>query len=147
MAELKVEGVRELDEWFKTATPKLERQALRPGVRRGARVIVTEAKRRVPVLTGGLKRSLTVKMDATEARRKAGEITALATFRRPQGNHAHLVERGHDIKTTTDGPKLGSVAPRPFMRPAREEKKHAVRGEVEKKVREWIKKQKAKARA
>ncbi len=139
-----VRGAAELQRFFAEATPSLERKALRIGVRAGARVIAVEAKRRVPVVTGNLRRSITVKAKSGEEQRRKGEIMAIVTHRRPLGNHAHLVERGHDIyrgKKEKGGVKIGKVAARPYMRPARETKRHQVRGEIEKKIRDWIAKQ------
>lgn len=126
MADIKVKGLRELDEFLTTLTPKLEQNVLRGGMRAGANVVKTEVRRLAPVKSGQLRDGVKV---STNARR--GRVSAKVKL---TGKHAFLgpwLEFGtaaHQIKAKGKGLFFGGLfarsvdhpgaRPQPFMRPA-----------------------------
>ena len=100
--DIKIRGVQELSAALKDLDQKIKARLAGAATRAGARVIATEAKRRVHVVTGRLQRSIVVR--SARRRRGSTEQRALVIARAP---YAHIVE-------------LGSVrmAARPFLRPA-----------------------------
>lgn len=61
MANVKIEGLEELLKALDQFPKNLQKKALRPALREGAKVIHKQAKRFVPVDEGDLKRSLKVR--------------------------------------------------------------------------------------
>lgn len=111
-----VQGLAELQRTLDALPAKLEANLLRGALRAGAKVLADEAKRRVPVLHGDLKKSIRVsvrinrRLGRVEAVIKAGSgKKALATYlsggrqmvRSATPWYARLVEKGtrpHSIK-------------------------------------------------
>lgn len=75
--------------------------------RAGMQVALDVAKQKVPKRTGGLQRSMFVQ---TAKRPESGVVVAKLAFRRPAGNHAHLIEKGTRF-----------MPAQPFIRPAMDE--------------------------
>ncbi len=100
---VRILGAREMDSLLAELGPRVAKRVAGNAMRAGARVIRREARRRVRVRTGALKRSIVVR-----AGREPG--TAVVGFLRPTSRRAHLVEFG-----TRHSPA------RPFMRPAIDE--------------------------
>lgn len=107
----KSQSARLLNEALKTLEDKLARKLSMKALRKAGRVIVKEAKLRVPVRTGLLKKSIALR---AKQRRKRGS-PAIVVGTTKDAPHAHLIERGH-VQVGKRGKKF--VAARPFLRPA-----------------------------
>lgn len=109
IVNFEIKGAKEMERLLKELGPQVANKVGDQAVRAGARPIVEEAKRLVPVRTGQLRDSITTQVD----RRSGGdnERVALIGFKRPASSRAHLVEFG-----------TSHSAPRPFMRPALDSK-------------------------
>lgn len=125
-------GGAELQKALNQLPAKLERNVMRSALRQGANVIRDEARSNVPVKTGALKKSIKV---STRARR--GQVTATLKAGGKDAFYAHMVEYGtapHDIAVKSkkvlvfeDGGKATrarhpGISPKPFMRPAVDDK-------------------------
>lgn len=99
-----IEGARELEALLKTLGPNVARKVGVQAARAGAKPVLEEAKRRVPVDTGDLKSSLTI-MTASKTRKD--ERAVLIGVRGEAGGRAHFTEYGS-----------AHSAAKPFMRPA-----------------------------
>lgn len=99
---IKLEGAKELDRVLRRLPRKLGKRILTSASAAGGRVVSKEAKRLVPVNTGGLRDSIIVRRDP----RRPGLVIVGPKY--PEGAHGHLVEFG-----TAQG-----AAPHPFLRPA-----------------------------
>lgn len=100
-----IKGAREMENLLKQLGPRLASRVGDRALRAAAKPIVAEAKRLVPVKTGGLRRSITAVTSRKGARKDQRII--LIGFRPPASRRAHFTE-------------FGTVhsSPRPFMRPA-----------------------------
>lgn len=136
---INITGGRELALALKELPDKLHRSIMRKAMRAGARVIADEAKAKVPVQFGDLKRSVRVSTDS-----KRGEVTARAIAGNKKAFYANWVEFGtvgHEI-TARKGKKLRFTArdgklvetnrvlhpgarAQPYMRPALDTKGEA----------------------
>ena len=105
MAISEIKGAAEMARVLRALPGKIGDRLLANAVRAGGRVILKEAKRRVPVKTGRLRDSLVVKKDRTRPGVVVVHVGATYAAR-----HAHLVEFG----------TVHSAA-RPFLRPAFDE--------------------------
>jgi len=104
----RIQGAKELDRVLKRLPERVARNVLRGAVRKGAKVIEDEIRRRTPVgATGNLKASITQRgvrqVDKRTLTRQVGSFKG-GKFK---GYHAHLVEFG-TVK----------MSARPFIRPA-----------------------------
>lgn len=99
-------GAAELEWALKKLGEKIGNKVLDAALRAGARPIVKEAKRLVPVRSGELKRSITVRK-ATKRQRRRGFGEIFIGFRGEVSRRAHLSEFG-TVHSRAD----------PFMRPA-----------------------------
>jgi len=101
-----IEGAKEMERVLDLLGPQIARSLGQAAARAGAKIIVEEAKRLVPVQTGDLKESIVIKALPNRAR---GEDQAgvLIGFEKPTSRIAHLVEFG-----------TSNSAAQPFMRPA-----------------------------
>ena len=104
MAQINIQGLRELDAALAELPNRVAKRVAGNAVRAGARVIAADARQRVPVDTGELKRSITVRAGK---RKRRGVLTALVGFLRPTSRYAHLVEFG-----------TSHSSGKPLMRPA-----------------------------
>jgi HK97 gp10 family phage protein len=77
-ADLKIRGAAQLNAALLELSAEVAGRLGQNAVRAGARVVAAEAKRRVPVESGALKRSIKV---FTESKREAGKRTAYAGTR------------------------------------------------------------------
>lgn len=96
---INIRGDNEIKEMLRQIPPGLEAQALGPALMDAGRIVLAEAKSRVPVRNGGLKRSLGVVL-----RKWEGGKTVVVGRVRKGGAHAHLIEFGtkpHPIPRTT----------------------------------------------
>ena len=109
-----IQGAAEMERLLKELGPRAAVNAGRPALVAGARPIVEEAKRLVPVDTGDLRDAIAV--DASSRRQGlaaavGGEIGISIGFTKPTSRRAHLTEFG-----------TAHSAAHPFMRPAMEAK-------------------------
>ena len=113
--DFKITGGRELDKALKLLGQRTEKKLIGRAVRAGGKVIVKEARRRVPVRSGRLKKSLGVKVI-----RLRGRQTAQVGPRR-EGKfgvrYGHLVEFGVPAR---------GIPAKSFLRASADESKEAV---------------------
>ena len=83
-------------------------QALQNAIRAGLRMIMNEAKRRVPVKSGNLRKSIRI---STRVGKGYGDSAAALKAGGKGAKHAHLVEFGH-----VKGKGKAAAAAKPFMR-------------------------------
>jgi HK97 gp10 family phage protein len=103
--DFSIRGAKEMERLLKELGPNLAAKVGDQALRAGAKPIIEEAKRLVPVKSGALRDSITV---ATERKRNAdNQRMVLIGFKKPHSRRAHLTEFG----------TVHSVA-KPFMRPA-----------------------------
>jgi HK97 gp10 family phage protein len=104
---------------------KIQRKAVRTAAKSAAKVLLEEAKARVPVKTGNLKKSLGI-----NTRTKKGNIIVYVSPREGKkakydGFYGRFVELGHILREKgkgRNGKVIGHVPPKPFLRPAFETK-------------------------
>lgn len=89
MAELKIQGLAELNRTLQELPAKIERSVLRGGLRAGAGVIRDAAKSRVSTKTGALRDSIRVSM-----RVRGGSVKAQVKAGDKKAFYAHMVEFG-----------------------------------------------------
>lgn len=136
-AAVKLKGFKELEDIFEKLPLEVARGAGNDGIRAGAKIVLEEAKRRVPVKTGKLRDSLYIKK--VRATKPVYKVIA----KRPEGSHAWLVELGtkpHDIHNVNFKGKFYPVVhhpgakKQPFLRPALLDKQGAVVAEVRNRI-------------
>mgnify|MGYP001581900648 CR=1 FL=1 len=109
MTELRLEGAVELQKVLKALPRELAKRALASAARAGGVVIRKAVQARAPVLTGGLKASVTVRRSL--ARKGSDTVVSYRVAAGgPEGFHALF----HELGSSHESPK-------PFMRPAAEE--------------------------
>jgi len=110
--DFKITGARELERLLKQLEPRSSKRAGDRALRAGAKIVADDAKRRVPVDTGELKRAIAARI---EKRSRYGERVINIGVKRPVSRRFHLTEFG-----TAFAPA------QPFMRPALETNVKAV---------------------
>lgn len=129
--DFKITGGKELQAALKQLPAKFQKRIEKNALRAGARVIAKEAKTRVPVDTGALKKSIRVVTGKT--REGARVYVTAGAGGKHDAFYAHMVEFGTKAHFTQKGgaTKVGQFAltkaeagrhpgsrPQPFMRPA-----------------------------
>ncbi len=106
--DYEIKGALEMERLLKELGPQLAVKVADEALRAGARVVVEEAKRLVPVDTGALRDSI-----VAQVQRKGSdeEREILIGFKVPHSRRAHLTEFG-----------TAHSAAKPFMRPAMDAK-------------------------
>ena len=132
MTDTHIKGGIELQRFLDQLAPKIEKNIMRGAMRQGANVSKKEAQVQLEasgsVVTGLLKKGLKVSTNS-----KSGKVTAFVKARGKHSYIAHWIEYGvaaHGIKKGArrstgkgQGGKLHpGFAPRPFMRPALDNK-------------------------
>ena len=163
---IEVRGLMQLNRALEGLEKKAQKNAIRAAVRAGGRVIVKEARRRLPSEYGTLKKSITVKVlrgrptsQAAIVGPSTAGLTRAGKTKRPKndGWYGHIVEFGtlgsrrtplaagtkRRRKYKSGLPK--GLAPHPFLRPAIAATKNKVVKVFIVKLDEAIKKQLAKA--
>lgn len=121
MIDVKVKmNVSEIVMELEKLEKKIQKKLVRKAMREGAKVLLEEARARVPVRTGNLKKSLGI-----NTRTKKGNVIMYVSPRRGKGVkydgfYGQYVELGHVLKRK--GKVIGHVPPHPFLRPAFEAK-------------------------
>lgn len=87
MAELNVKGLKELQKFMDTLSPKLEANVMRSALRAGANVIKAAAKQNVPVKSGTLRDSIRV-----TTRSRGGKVSASVNVGGKKAWYAHIIE-------------------------------------------------------
>lgn len=125
MIRVDLKGAKELEGALKRLGRTQRRRVLVKALRKAARPMLKEAKRRVPKRSKGLWRSLRIGTTLSSSQRRrarpgqyTGVIFVGASY--PKGAHAHLVEFG-----------TYRASPHPFMRPAFESTKRVVFKDLE----------------
>ena len=125
--DIAVSGLKELNDALQDLPAKIEKNVLRGAMRAGAKVMLDAARQQVPVRTGALRDSLTLKSGY-----QRGRVTGTVRAGNAKAYYAHMVEFGtarHFIKPKTarslfiaglfrDGVDHPGARARPFMRPA-----------------------------
>lgn len=110
---LKVLGVRRIDKALADLEPKIQKKILRDGLKAGAKIVADEAKLKVPVDSGDLKKSIKVRAGKRAGRGKIRRTVVTGKgFFKGQEFYGGFVEFG-----------TRKMRARPFMRPAYEAKK------------------------
>lgn len=104
-----IEGAAALDKVLGQLPAEIGEDVLQRAIRKGAALIVKEARKRVPVRSGELKKAIAVNKGKA---RKAGRL--FIGFRKPHSRRAHLTEFGTSTQPA-----------QPFIRPALEKKGQA----------------------
>ena len=149
-ARIDVSGVRPLMRVLEQLPAKLQARVVKPALRRAARPIIRAARSNLvanrSVETGGLRKSIGVKLKQYKAR---GVTVAIIGARRgvtktggEPANYAHLVELGH--RNARNGQEIPA---KPFLRPALESTKSASVNEFRARLGRQIEKEAAKLAA
>lgn len=124
--EFKIQGAAAMEKVLQALGPKAAGQVGSNAVRAGARVIVREAKRLVPVDSGQLRDSIKV-VTLKKTQRAANQVGAVIGFEKPASRIAHLVEFGTSHSSA-----------RPFIRPAMDTTHEAVLAAIAKTLGDGI---------
>lgn len=127
--EIKIEGLKELDNRLKNLPFKVQKKVLNAAVRSGATIIKKEAKQRVPVRSGFLKKNILV-------RKKKKQPIDKPIYQVGCSNKAwygRIIEFGSRM-----------VAARPWLRPAFDVSKQKVLDQIRKKLKIGIEREAAK---
>lgn len=123
MAEaVRFKGLELLTKTLRTLPKKVEKKVIMKALRKGGRVIIKDARARVPVRTGKLRKSLFQK--AAPARR--GKLL-LQVATKKEAWYAHLVEFG-----------TSTTRAQPFLRPAMDSKTNEAIAEIGKQIFQGI---------
>ena len=106
--DFKIEGAREMEKLLFALGPAATKRVGRQTLRAGAKPVIDEAKRLIPVETGKLRDALAVRVLKPDAEGITAELGAL----QPTSRRLHLIEFGTQHS-----------AARPFFRPAMDSKK------------------------
>ena len=130
---IRIKGLDKLNATLKRLPPTIKGSVLRQALRKGAKLIESEAKSRVTKKgTGGLKRALTTVVSQD----KSGNQHATVGANKPDGSHIHLVEFGTSERLTTGKGKVpagisrGRMPAQPFLRPAFDSRQDAALGVI-----------------
>lgn len=136
IAKLELKGFEEVTRVFETLEPKLQKKALRPALRAGAKVIQKDAKRRAHKRSGLNARWIKVK--SLKRSRKSIGVSIQTGTREQLGIPAS--DRGYYPFSEEFGTRTN--APHPYMKPAlvtkREEATKAVGDELGKRQNKII---------
>lgn len=116
--KVEVQGLKELEQKLLQMAPKLARNGLRASVAAGARVVVAEARKNVPVDTGTLRRAIYQKQirEQSSMTQQTFFVGVRAGKREQKKNRDGYYFPFIEFGTT-------KMAARPFMRPAFESTK------------------------
>lgn len=118
---IKLDGFKEFDSFLKKLPVQPLRRAARSAIRASAKPITKEMKGNLSghKHTGNLKRSITVQ----NLKGKPSEVAVAVGFKKPEGNHAVLVEYGTGPRFTAAGKSTGSMPALRFFTRALDVKK------------------------
>lgn len=132
--DLKLEGFEDVIKTFNTLDDKLQKKAMRPALRAGAKIIQKAAKNKSPTLTGKNKKFIKVK----SLKRSRGSVgLAIQTGTREQLGIPRD-EHGYYPMVLEYGSK--HVKKQPFMKPALEQNREKSTKAIGKKLKAGIEK-------
>lgn len=107
-AGLKLEGFKEFNNFLKQLPAQPLRRAARGAIRASAKPVTKQIKANLKghKHTGNLARSVTVQ---NRKQRNNNKVAVLVGFKKPEGNHAVLVEFGTGPRFTKAGKSTGSM--------------------------------------
>ena len=112
MLDAKIEGLDQLKKTLEALPGKLQRGALRSGVRAGAKIMALRARELCPVKTGKLRKGI-----KWRGRRMKGKTVAASA--ESTASHGHILEFGTQLRVSEKTGKESGVMPaHPYMRPA-----------------------------
>jgi HK97 gp10 family phage protein len=127
VSEITVEGLAALEQALTQLPEKIERNVIRGALRAGSKVFLQEARRRVPIKTGALRKSIRISVRRTRsglvAYTKAGDKEAFYAQLVEFGTTAHFIKPSK-AKALDVGGSLREIVrhpgsgPKPYMRPA-----------------------------
>lgn len=152
MIDIKVEGLKALQEALNNLPKELQKGPLKSAVSAGAKVVAEEAKRRAPLgETGNLRKAIYRYRSRSQSR--DGKETFLVAVRKGKAKYADTARNrrlrrvGKTYQTAGEafywrflefGTKY--IAARPFLRPAFESKKNEALDTIKKKLADAIEK-------
>jgi len=134
-----IEGLPHMKAQFRELSDKMQRAVMRKALTQTGAIVRKAARAKVPVRTGGLKKSIKSKVSVKEEARSYVDVFVSKP-------HGHLIEFGHAIKATKGGPSFGHVPAHPFMRPAVDESHAEIVGSFVTFINQQIQAQAAKAK-
>lgn len=152
VGSIQIQGMKQLQHALDRLPKNVARKVSRRSVRRGAVIIQADAKRRVPVDTGALKRSIRV-VESGRMSRKGIVLFRVRTIRKHGGYYANLVEFGTQPRVVAlaklrdkatgrvrliKNLNVGAMPAKPFMRPAFDTKKREAARAIEAELRRGI---------
>lgn len=151
MSQENITGGAALDALLQSLPAKMETNVMRSALRAGAAVYLAQVKQNIPVKDGALRQSARI----TTKKNRDGSVSASVKVGNRQAFYAQMVEfgtRSHVIAPRTGRLQIGGQfvggavehpgsRPRPFMRPAADEKFTAAVAAVQKKVRDRLRAQ------
>lgn len=150
--KMQFQGLSELGQRIAKLNNAMQRRIIKSAVTAGARVIVLDARRRAPVKTGALRKSIESLRDK-EFSRPGFEVRAVSVFKVPgvYANTKANVRAGKAGKTYLQDPptfywkfnELGTVRQpaRPFIQPALSENISKITQTMASKIQEQLAKQ------
>ncbi|NDD52970.1 hypothetical protein EBZ39_03680 [bacterium] len=119
---IQIDGLAELGKQLEALPAKVAKKILRPAIRKAAKPVAAECKATAPVgPTGNLKRSFKVRaMKLRGRRRKNGVGVVITSPGSGRAPHAHLVEKGTQLRRKKSGAATGIMPANPFMQRAAE---------------------------
>jgi len=129
--DFKIDGAKEMNRLLKELPTNVAIRVGDQALKAGAKPIVAEAKRLVPVLSGELRDSITAEPERKRKPQDARVI--LIGFKKPASRRAHLTEFG-----------TAHSAAKPFMRPALDSKAGEALDEMGKALAQGIDREAAK---
>lgn len=151
MSQENIGGGAALDALLQSLPAKMETNVMRSALRAGAAVYLAQVKQNIPVKDGALRQSARI----TTKKSRDGSVSASVKVGNSRAFYAHMVEFGtrpHIIAPKRSAMQIGGqfvagtvehpgARPRPFMRPAADEKFTAAVAAVQKKVRDRLRAQ------
>lgn len=129
---IKFQGLEQMREKFLAMATEARVNTLAKAVPPAADIVLGSMREKVPVVSGGLKKSL--EMEIVE--RAPGRLIVAMKTPAP---HWHLVEFGHRmVGPKPDKKEGGTVGPKPFIRPAFDETRTAMKNEIRDNIRDSI---------
>jgi len=129
---IRFQGAENLRDKFLRMAETARLKTLQDAVPPAADIVLGAMREKVPVESGLLKRSL--EMEIVE-RQPGRLVVAMKT----PALHWHLVEFGHRMVGPKPGKKeVGTVGPTPFIRPAFDETRNAMKNEIRDNIRDSI---------
>ena len=132
----KLVGAKNLDALIKHYAEGEMQKRMRRAVGRAARLVVKEAKARVPVRTGALRKS--IKVDSRRARKRQREKGITGVWVKADWPNKEKKPGSYYAMVYEYGSQKRKIAARPFLHPAVEAKKSSVEEEIVKELKKML---------